>query len=59
MAIIVQDVMPPNMTALTLHLPFVGFTYTTGSALCDNPPFQSLVTREQETGIITQVPSGT
>jgi serine/threonine-protein kinase MRCK len=52
-----HDSTPPlNMSALTFHLSFVGFTYTTGSGLSDNPPPQSLVTREQETGIITQGP---
>ena len=31
--------MPPNkMTALTVHLPFVGFTYTNNSKISDNPP---------------------
>uniref|UniRef100_A0A1X7VNS0 non-specific serine/threonine protein kinase n=1 Tax=Amphimedon queenslandica TaxID=400682 RepID=A0A1X7VNS0_AMPQE len=53
-----HDPTPPNLTALTLHLPFVGFTFTSGSALSDRPPLPSLVTREQETGIITQLPSG-
>ena len=46
------------MTVLTFHLPFVGFTYTMGSSLCDNPPRSAMVTREQETGIITQAPLG-
>ena len=33
------DPMPHNkMTALTVHLPFVGFTYTNNSQLSDNPP---------------------
>ena len=31
--------MPPNkMTALTVHLPFVGFTFTNKSKISDNPP---------------------
>ena len=31
--------MPPNkMTALTVHLPFVGFTFTNKSRISDNPP---------------------
>ena len=31
--------MPPSrMTALTVHLPFVGFTFTQHSCLSDNPP---------------------
>ena len=31
--------MPPNkMTALTVHLPFVGFTFTNSSKISDNPP---------------------
>ena len=31
--------MPPNkMTALTVHLPFVGFTFTNNSRISDNPP---------------------
>ena len=31
--------MPPNkMTALTVHLPFVGFTFTNSSKIGDNPP---------------------
>lgn len=33
------DPMPSNkMTALTVHLPFVGFTYTHSSKISDNPP---------------------
>ena len=33
------DPMPTNkMTALTVHLPFVGFTFTNCSSLSDNPP---------------------
>ena len=33
------DPMPPNkMTALTVHLPFVGFTFTNSSRISDNPP---------------------
>ena len=33
------DPMPPNkMTALTVHLPFVGFTFTNNSRISDNPP---------------------
>ena len=31
--------MPPHkMTALTVHLPFVGFTFTNNSRISDNPP---------------------
>ena len=34
--------MPPNkMTALTVHLPFVGFTFTNNSKISDNPPTSS------------------
>jgi len=33
------DPMPPSrMTALTVHLPFVGFTYTHNCKLSDSPP---------------------
>ena len=30
-----------KVTALTIHLPFVGFTYTNGSKLCGRPPVSS------------------
>lgn len=56
---ILQDNTPPlNMSALTFHLPFVGFTYTNSSILGDNPPKVPQPTRDNETGIIHQPEMG-
>ena len=48
--------MPPNkMTALTVHLPFVGFTFTNSSRISDNPPVAGATGDSPESSEVTMM----
>ena len=51
-----SDPMPPNkMTALTVHLPFVGFTFTNNSRISDNPPVAGATGDSPDSSEVTMI----